>query len=1427
MTVLLTALMTLGPLLGQLKAPAADPNLLHNGGFEGKVSDRGVPEGWDLYAGAAAATHLAASPVARSGRQSLLLFDHDPASEVGVSQTGAVPAGAKYLAVSVWARAAKGGRGAGGFVQLRFLPGQQLVQVALRGSTDKWEQCVTGAGVPPGATGFQVFLYTHTDTICDTLVDDAEVTAMSDTAAMMSRMKAGDLSAFSPPPVTKLGNLHLETAIVRDGRPAAVVVVPADGRLNAAAEDMVKAVRRLTGATLPIKHDRDVALPLPENTIALGARTTNDLVSRLYDLHYTYIDQKYPGPGGYVVRSLHDPFGNGRNVIFVGASDDAGLRLAVAEFTRLADEAARGKSLSFGWVARIKLGEGLKAPDDADTAPSWEASLMYGPSSYFGWNCLSRRLALYYMTGEERFLREFLWLAFPDEKAIAHIWKVDGERIEDKDHPLSGPYHYNGHYMILLWDLVEESPFFTDEQHLRITQAFAEQLKHWQAEWAYAGHYYGDLSRNIGSRHDEYAALNLYCLSRYFSKHYPDPVWQKNMEAAEQSFASIGRSYYIAGEFDHLFWYTTALEPLLTYIILSGDRSGLRSGNLDLLLRGYDLIVDGHPNGENLTGLSLSFANKAAYLTGDGRFVYYRNLTTLETGVFRIGQSFWPTVAARPPVEIVGKVLARPLEAELHAAYGVAFPQELGYQFASYRSGLTEKDDYLLLDGFYGGSRNPYHCLTLLKLRIADKLLLYGYLNQVVARQAGLVESKVPMASALVRKQALGSVAQIEAEVPDFFYGSWRRRILHAAGRWAVVSDVYTPRQDLVDADLAVQWECASAAVMNPDGRVLFGTGGATGTIVFSVKGAMSGQGQLAITSLRGNFKAGRPVHVAALVGIKPKDGDLNCAELGDNAIALQTPDPAIAAFGPASAGDVRSEAEALLLTPDLIYAADLTSLIVGAPVVRSPRPVDLCWDLGKGEMDVEAKTDADVMVHLAPDAKVREGGKVVPASADKPGIVFLHLGKGRHHLTGAKPNPAVVQALKPALAAAVATGRRPDAATPPETASLPEWAPAARGHVDGAVKWLLAGPGGEGPSVYAVTAGKAYPLSADCRAGAAIEAPAEVLSATYWPEARLLLLGCKDDKVHAFDTAGKPAWTFQSVMHEDVRATGKTYWFKDAVPGISGLLTGNLTGEGTQAMVGSACTLEVLDAHGQLLKRVPQFWGNVWRMAILAMPDGARKLLAAKMPNGVNSLGTIDGRTWALDYGFLGLPQGYTDIPGWATQNTQDLIVADLNGDGSPEVVVDTNGTWNFVRAYAADGRALWAVSFGPALPYYNRHMRGVVVDDLDGDGKKEVVAATEEGIVAAFGFDGSRRWSRRLPSAPWAMAATEPAPTPSLARGRGRGIAAGCVNGSVYLLDALGRPTAAAALGAQVTALLPDASGRLMAATAAGDVALLAPVL
>ena len=161
------------------------------------------------------------------------------------------------------------------------------------------------------------------------------------------------------------------------------------------------------------------------------------------------------------------------------------------------------------------MGKGIVVPTDVRKLLHWDASAGYRSVGYFGWNSISKNMAAYYMTGREHHAREFLRLAFPDEQALKDITAIDGERIENKLEPLSGAYHYNSHMMILFWDLIEESPVFTDEQRLRVTNAFSKQLLHRKRERIYG---LTRPSRAVGSRHGQWSAVSIDCLRRCFPK---------------------------------------------------------------------------------------------------------------------------------------------------------------------------------------------------------------------------------------------------------------------------------------------------------------------------------------------------------------------------------------------------------------------------------------------------------------------------------------------------------------------------------------------------------------------------------------------------------------------------------------------------------------------------------------------------------------------------------------------------------------------------------------------------------------------------------------------------------------------------------------------------------------------------------------------
>ena len=1230
------------------------------------------------------------------------------------------------------------------------------------------------------------------------------------------------LPAAQPaPPIATLKNMHLDTVLVRDGKPTAAVVVPADGRYEALAAAIVENVKKRTGVTLPVVLDSEIKLPFAQNLVVLGNRSTNRVTEQLYNFYYTYLDLKYPGAGGYVVRSLHNPFADGHNAILVGGSDDKGMARAVERFVAAAAESAGEGTLSLGWTLQVELGNGLVVPQSANDPACRAWGSKESPATYFGWNSVGRNMALYYMTGEEKFAREFLRLAFPDEKTIEEIWEVDGERIEDKEHPLAGSYHYCAHPMILLWDLIEESPAFTDEQRLRVTRELAGGEDHFRIP----------ANRFVGDRHATYQSLMAYCRARYLEKYYPHPAWKASMAGAANHFASLADTIHVGSNQDtpdsgHTY-VNTGYEPIMSYMLISGDRRGVESGMLGTILRGYDGLISGERDEETLGFQTLSFANKAAYLTEDARFVYYRNLTSKDTDCFRIGQSFWPGVPERAPEELSNRISVRPLS-DTGCAGRSVLPEE-AFHWLTYRSGPTGSDDYFKIGGMYDQTRRPYYCLNLEKLRIGEATLLASgkHNNTVIARRKGLTAPELPFESALKVRNVVGEVAHVEAEVPKFAYGVWRRTVLHAKGRWTVVADQLTARHNTEHLEMRIQWSLPTTARLTEEGCFEYVAGDGPAALIPATQEGLGVGERLAQCTVRGDVKAEESLRMTTLVGLQPPDAKqrLSCAKLTDAATMLGVPGPVLTALGKLDIADqeVRIDADAVLVGEEFVYASGVRQLTCGLPLLAANRPVDVYWTPKDGNVALFCAEPTALAIAATHGNDLRERGHPVVVTRISDGLIWARLDRGEHLLSGALMPTETLTALREKLEALRQSCSRQAPSGPVEQlpADLATLQPLATCEVKGGVTRILPGPLRSGlPSVHVVCDdARVYPLAVDGKLHGAIEAPAKIMSAAYWPEASLLLLGGADDRVQAFDAAGKLRWSFQSEMHPDVFDTGKTYWFKKDLPGIYGLATGNLTGQGSQAFVGSACTVEALDEAGKLVKRVPLYWGSCAVMQIVPNPDGTRKLVVAKSPNLSNNLSTIQGSNWSTG-GFGGNP------PFQLSQSTLNILVDDLDGDGQREVVCDTNGSMNNVRVYNCLGKLLWSADFGPpaaggakigiAVP--RPTMRGLILLDFEGKGRKHVITATDEGLVTAFDSDGKQAWATYLPSAPWSLC--------NLPGDEGDLAAVGCEDGRVLLIDATGKPVAKAQLEAAVRklhAVKGKAGQVLIAGTEKGGVTIL----
>jgi hypothetical protein len=1306
---------------------------LKNSTFTEGAGANGVPTGWSFYGGRGKDQRISVTS------DGLLLEDGDAEAEVGVVQSVPVKPGIGYE-VRAKVRAVKGASNGYAVIQLRFLPSHKLEQTyLLPQNPDDYNEITLRGMAPPDTTAALIYLYSHAHPTPKVLIGGVKLIAGVEPPA--------PLPPPVPPQYTKLKDLHLTTHIVRGGKPDIRIVAPALGLYKAQAARLQSTIEKLSGCKVPIINDDapEAAVPIKGNLIVLGNRSTNATISELYNRYFLLTDLRYPGVGGYEVRTIHNPFGGGHNVILIGGSDAKGVGKATDV---LVGNLKAGGSLTVGWLMEIKLGDGIVVPRGVRELETWEASAGYRSVGYFGWNSISKRMAAYYMTGDAFHAREALRLAFPDKQAFKEITEIDGEMVENKDDPLAGAYHYASHMMILFWDLIEESTVFSDEERLKVINAFARQLKHRRDEGIYP------LTRPpsaVGSRHGQWSAISLYCLGRYFQRDYAEPVWAQCVRGAQFAFAPLHEHAWLNGENDNLFWYCTGIAPVFTYMVLSGDREPMRNGVAAKLLRGQELLISGRVPDWALNSAALDFFHKVAYLTQDGRWLTYRERAGIDTSVFRLGQSFWPDEKLKPaqPTDLVGKWTINHLPKPHWLARSNGFPPKESFQNASFRSATDASGDFILIDGFNGASRNPYHTFALLELRLAGQTILQGYLTQVLTKADGMVEPQVAMDAALRHANVIGQTALCVGETPKAAFCNWRRTLAQRTSRYALVVDDLTFRTDSENMEVQFKWQPTGGSV-RLDAKTGALAAGASRIWCADALETTIGGG-IATQEWHGGVKKGQQGIFFALLGTYTND--LRCLRLANNAAALALPQKSVAIVGEweGNKGDL------VLLAEDHLFGKRLTQTGKEQGLLLANAPVDVEWDFATGRMEVVTRGAALLTVAVANAAAMRSAGLIVKGNPSESGYMTLLLREGRTVIEGIKPSETARRELVAQLGAwfEQASGKRAQTKkTPPEVATpAPELKNAFTANVGGAVSDLIMIPADGRELIAAAEGNMIHLLGTDGKELRRMQTDGKIRQLHWWPEHKLLLAGCEDEKVCAFDLAGQRKWTFVSEMDPAVFRAAKQYWFKTAPghEGIHGVSSGVFLGGKSQAFVGSACTLEVVDEHGKLVKRLPQFWGTVYKFAIVPGPENSLNLLASRKITDGPSLGVINNRT--LDptpRSFYGTPAGHTHVSGWMDQTRHHIFVDDLDGDGKKELVSEITGAWNRVTVWDLQGKPLHNVQFGPGARDGGRDIRDLDVGDLDGDGKKEIVVALSSGLVVALNHRCEKLWSKKLSNPP-----------------------------------------------------------------------------
>ena len=339
-----------------------------------------------------------------------------------------------------------------------------------------------------------------------------------------------------PAKIAKLKRLFLKTDLVAGGKPRAPIVIPKRNSTYASlAAKLVAKVKAESGATLPVIDDAEVVdaklRPVADHfrktdLVVLGNINTSRTAALLYGNRYCFADGAWPGGDAFVVRTIHDPFGHGRNVLFLGASGDRGLGRAVAWLLpRL-----KGPDITLGHVQHI---EGLRRS-------YWQAM---GDAEFQG---RARRRSVRYAI---------------EAGLDASVSNCDNrliERVKTLVRNCMAPclarrhdYHVTWRVgaLVSVWDLLEEDPRFDDAFRLEVTNFLLDmargcfELKPRRLADLVREGQTGDVH---AQNHMTVSARACYLCGRYFQKYYGLEEADFWVRLAEVFFRGMNTTHQIA-----------------------------------------------------------------------------------------------------------------------------------------------------------------------------------------------------------------------------------------------------------------------------------------------------------------------------------------------------------------------------------------------------------------------------------------------------------------------------------------------------------------------------------------------------------------------------------------------------------------------------------------------------------------------------------------------------------------------------------------------------------------------------------------------------------------------------------------------------------------------------------------------------------------
>jgi len=1106
----------------------------------------------------------------------------------------------------------------------------------------------------------------------------------------------------------QMKEMYLQTPLVEGGKPACLIVAPDDGAYVVLAEKLSAAIKAADGVAPPVKKAGEVTLQQAQDTniIALGLFTNNHIVEKLYLQEFVLCDYNFPGgENSYVIRTVHNPWVTGKNVVYIGSTELAACEAAVNRFIEMLEEQPKG---AVGPIIEVSIdGEKPAGLSDKQLAES-EAKLKSDKNQGSVYASAQSYANQYFVTGQPGWAKLFL-------SAMRRI---------DELHNTQGSVASTApcQWLFRFFDTIEEGPAFSDEERRELTNLFyrfATRLRFTKEP----------IEPLKTSRGNTVATSTQSAI--YWSRYYPD------LELGKLQLANMKKLY----EPDMVNWKIPEDSPRygqLTVVrsfkwaLTAPDPRYVENELLKKIADYYMLITNNLGNCAGIGDYSgLSSASHlvevyplAAWLYKDGRYLWFwdhfaENPRKPGPRFYRHrgnGLMGWVPEEVLPrkrPDDLLG-IAKAPLDQWIYDRRNYVeerkFPIAECYDKASFRAGFERDDEYMCMSGFSHGYHSHPDANAIVNYSDQGRTLLYddGYMvaqpsehNTVSVLKDGWTGG-MPELAQLMSEADFADTGLFQSRLNEYNGLTWDRYVIWPKSRYFLVIDdleavepggysLQCVWRTLGKADLdGRRWSSHNA----PAKFNLIACSDATLSQKPSAGTSISAppfppdKAQRLVQSVGKHMQPGDSYQFANLFYATPDSGEVQHVDayrLDETTTYVIQDDGKVALAGikqtDAIAG-LSIEGAAFHLADNKLTLANGTRLAVGEPLLSSDTPVNVQIDLTTGATLLEAQEAAEITFTGAQGEQKR---------SVKPGRHSLKLrAVGEGDLT--RIATELTQAHK-RLAVAPAASQKPAVGSGEKIAKL----------------WTYSDF--EGATEEEIAAGS-FQLKILEVADINADGKHEVLS------------GGTDKAVQAIGADGTRLWKYEvpDIITELEIGVNKA-GVRQILAGCENNTVYSLADDGKE--------------NWSLVPPPRSYARPGYREGDLTVHQGKPRVIVAADTNNDGDIEIVVGSDKGHVYGFDHAGKLIWDRTSHTPHAMSCGAATDLTGDGNMEVVM--GNIYSTGQIFSASGE-LVGTSGGSG------HAGATVVAcaDMDGDGKGEIAMGDKLGIIwlQAEGEDG--KWSR-----------------------------------------------------------------------------------